>query len=51
MKCELEICEYCTHTDYGTVEVNTGPYNLCEGRGCKDAIETYEEETGRKWEG
>lgn len=38
------ICEYCMCTDSGTVAVGTGPYNLCEGVGCADALEMYNEE-------
>lgn len=39
-----EICEYCRCTDYGSASVGTGPYNLCEGAGCAEAYETWQEE-------
>ncbi|SNS20983.1 hypothetical protein SAMN05446037_100635 [Anaerovirgula multivorans] len=35
------ICEYCICTDYGRARVNTGPWNLCEGRACDEAYENY----------
>jgi len=48
---DLEICKFCKCTDYGLEPVNNGHWNLCEGYGCKEAIESYEEDTGEKWEG
>jgi hypothetical protein len=47
----LAICKYCFCTDYGYSPVSTGPHNLCEGIGCKEAQENYEETTGEKWDG
>jgi len=41
---EEDLCEYCECTEFGTTAVNTAPYNLCEGRGCKDAYDRYLEE-------
>ena len=38
-----ELCSYCPYTEYGQAEVNTGPYNLCEGGRCDDAYENYKE--------
>lgn len=38
------ICDYCTLTGMGTVSVNTGPWNLCEGLGCEEAQVRYVEE-------
>jgi len=48
---EESICDYCRMTDYGMCEVNTAPYNLCEGMCCNEAAEEYEACTGKKWEG
>lgn len=36
-----ELCRYCPYTDYGWAKVNTGPWNLCEGRCCEEAYENY----------
>lgn len=38
---ESSICKYCALTDYGCAPVNTGPHNLCEGRGCEQALNDY----------
>ena len=35
------ICKYCKCTDYGEEPVNTGPWNICEGIGCEDALDAY----------
>ena len=37
------ICSYCECTGHGRYSVNTGPHNICEGRGCEDALENYNE--------
>lgn len=39
-----ELCEYCPYTDYGSIPVGTGPWNLCEGVCCDEAYENYLEE-------
>lgn len=38
------ICEYCRWTDLGYAKVNTGPWNMCEGQGCQDAYEAWQED-------
>lgn len=38
------ICEYCRCTDMGTQAVGTGPWNMCEGLGCEEALTRYNEE-------
>jgi hypothetical protein len=35
------LCKYCPCTDFGEIDVNTGPHNLCEGRYCNDAYKSY----------
>lgn len=35
------ICNYCPCSDYGFASVNTGPWNLCEGAHCAEALEAY----------
>ena len=35
------ICEHCACTEYGDQPVNTGPYNMCEGVGCEQALDSY----------
>ena len=44
-KCDYpsEICGYCACTDFGFASVNTGSYNLCEGRGCLEAYADWKE--------
>lgn len=37
------ICDHCKDTFYDG-SVNTGPHNLCEGRHCKEATESYLED-------
>ena len=44
------ICKYCRFTDFGYAPINTGPHNLCEGMGCDEAKERYEEKTGKVYE-
>lgn len=39
-----KLCSYCPCTEFGTEEVNTNQYNLCEGICCKEALENYLEE-------
>lgn len=39
-----ELCKHCPCTDYGREQVNTAPYNLCEGRRCEEAYENYLDE-------
>lgn len=43
MEYESVICSHCVCTDFGTAQVNTGPWNLCEGRGCEEALDAYNE--------
>ena len=38
---EEELCEYCPCTDYGSVQINTAPWNMCEGCCCDDAYNEY----------
>lgn len=47
IKAELgeDLCDYCPLTDYGKVRINTGPWNLCEGIRCDDALSNYKEQT------
>jgi len=40
---DIELCDYCEFTRDGQ-PVNTGPWNLCEGRRCPQAYERYLEE-------
>lgn len=35
------ICKYCKCTNYGEESVNTGPWNMCEGVECEDALDAY----------
>jgi hypothetical protein len=44
-----KLCEYCRCTEYGITEVNTAPYDLCEGCRCEQAKENYYEEIGRDY--
>lgn len=39
-----ELCEYCKCTEYGEREINTAPWNLCEGAHCDEAYEKYKDE-------
>lgn len=39
-----EICLYCGYTDYGFAPINTGPWNLCEGRWCEEAYIKWQED-------
>lgn len=48
---EDELCKYCPCTDYGYVEINTGPHNLCEGIGCNEAYKNYLENSEVKENG
>lgn len=48
----LSICKYCRWTEYGEASLHQGyPNSSCEGSGCEDAQEAYEDETGKKWDG
>jgi len=40
------ICKFCPCTDYGDSNVNTGPWNLCEGRFCEESLKDYNLENG-----
>jgi len=40
-KLDEKLCEYCPSTEYGTIKINTGPWNLCEGMGCETAYTNY----------
>lgn len=37
------ICRYCACTDYGEEAVCTSSLNMCEGVGCEQALDTYNE--------
>lgn len=43
--CNREVlCDCCPCTEYGSVKVNTSPYDLCEGCRCSQALENYLDE-------
>jgi len=45
---DIELCNHCPLTDYGLTQINTAPYNLCEGIRCdltyEEYVENFEEE-------
>jgi NMD protein affecting ribosome stability and mRNA decay len=51
LKEELEdaLCRHCECTDYGTVKINTGPLNLCEGCRCNEALEGWKESNSTQY--
>lgn len=38
------ICKCCACTEYGEQPVNTGPWNMCEGVECEQALDAYNDE-------
>lgn len=43
-----DLCIHCEYTDFGNVQVNTGPHNLCEGSGCAKAYQNYLENSNEE---
>jgi hypothetical protein len=39
-----DLCVHCPLTEFGLIKVNTGPYDLCEGRCCEEAYANYIEQ-------
>lgn len=38
---DTELCQYCPCTEFGSIVINTGPWNLCEGCMCDTAYQKY----------
>lgn len=36
-----KLCDFCDATEFGKTVINTGPWNICEGRFCDSATENY----------
>lgn len=38
------LCSHCPCTEYGLQSTNSGPWNLCEGRSCEEALIQFRED-------